>query len=392
MIPPILRIIAMAAAAGTSAALGYSALVLWSAALFLREKRNAHTAKAAALLPPISILKPLKGTDPGMYESLRSHCRQNYPEYEIIFGVGDANDPAISLVEQLKAEYAACNIRLVYCRETWGANLKVSNLIQMLPEARHEMLVVNDSDIRVGTEYLRNIAARLGEPNVGLVTCLYRGVPGPTLGSHLESLGISTDFCPGVLAAKLVEGGIHFGLGSTLAFRRDDLAASGGFEPLADYLADDYELGTRIARLGREVKLAEEIVETHLPTYTLREFLGHQLRWVRTIREARPAGYAGLAFTFPLPWALLALLCSGGALWAWYLLAGAAAFRMAVALVAGRAVLDDTRVVRELALVPLRDCVAPLLWLGGFMGRTVAWRGDSFRLKKGKLIRMGNGR
>ena len=388
MIPHLLRIVAMAAAAGTFAAMGYSVLCLWSAAAFLRETPPA-TETSPGAFPPVSILKPLKGIDPEMYESLRSHCRQNYPEYEIIFGVSDAADPAIKLVERLQLEFAGRNIRLVHCGEELGANVKVSNLIQMLPEAAHEILLVNDSDIQVGADYLRRVVTRLNEPNVGLVTCLYRGVPGPTLGSHLESLGISTDFCAGVLAARLVEGGIHFGLGSTLAFRRSDLKASGGFQPLVDYLADDYELGRRVAGRGREVKLAKEVVETHLPAYTLREFFAHQLRWMRTIREARPAGYAGLAFTFTLPWAVLALLCSAGALWAWYLLALAAAFRGAVALLVGKQVLCDARAARELALIPLRDCLAMLLWLGGFLGHTVSWRGERFTLKNGKLIRAG---
>jgi ceramide glucosyltransferase len=388
MIPQILRIIAIAAAVGTFAAITYSILCLWSAGRFLRWRR-AFSPQPEAALPPVSILKPLKGTDPGMYESLRSHCRQNYREYEILFGVSDPNDPAIELVERISAEFPDCRVQLVVCPKSLGANAKVSNLAQMLPKARYDCLLVNDSDIRVGPDYLQRVMSCMVEPSVGMVTCLYRGVPGPTLGSRLESLGISADFCAGVLAAWLVEGRIRFGLGSTLAFRRSDLEALGGFEALVDYLADDYELGRRMAAMGKEVKLAPEVVETYLPAYTLREFLAHQLRWARTIRDSRPAGYAGLVFTFTLPWAVLAVIFSGGGMWSWYLLGVAAAFRAAVAMVVGAKVLRDRNAIVRPLLLLLHDFIAVPLWLAGFAGRTVTWRGDSFKLKDRKLIRTG---
>src|SRR6478736_9548789 len=223
--------------------MGFYLLCLWSARTFLRLPRE----QSPAVTPPVSILKPLRGVDPQMYESFRSHCLQDYPEYEIIFGVSEPDDPAIEFVERLKAEFSQISIQLVFCQKELGANTKVSNLAQMLTGARYEHIVVNDSDIRVKANYLRSVASPLADLKVGLVTCLYRGVASPSLGSRLESLFISTDFSAGVLVARLVEGGIHFGLGSTLAFRRSDLAATGGFEALADYLADDYEVGHRIA-------------------------------------------------------------------------------------------------------------------------------------------------
>jgi hypothetical protein len=216
---------------------------------------------------PVSILKPLKGTDPEMYESLRGHCLQDYPEYEIIFGVNDPTDPSRHLVERLKSEFPQLSIRWMVCAKNLGANIKVSNLTQMLVEAKYDRVLVNDSDIRVPLDYLRRVMAPLADPQVGLVTCLYRGVPGGTLGSRLESIGISTDFSAGVLAARTLEGGIHFGLGSTLAFRRSDLAAIGGFEALVDYLADDYEIGRRMAKRGLRVRLSDVVVETYLPAY-----------------------------------------------------------------------------------------------------------------------------
>jgi ceramide glucosyltransferase len=375
-------------AAGAIASAAYYALCLWSAVRFLLERKAAGEDVRPLANFPVSILKPLRGTDPEMYESFRSHCLQDYAEHEIIFGISDANDPAIPLVERLKAEFPQRSIRLMVCQENLGTNTKVSNLAQIVREARHEYLIVNDSDIRVDPDYLQRVLAPLSDPKVGLVTCLYRGVANSTLGSHLESLGISTDFCPGVLVAQCVEGGIRFGLGSTLAFRRRDLEAMGGFESLVDYLADDYQLGSRIAALGMKVQLSTVVVETFLPRYTLRGFFDHQLRWARTIRDSRRWGYLGLGLTFGLPWALLSLILARGAGWAWELLAAVVIARFAVAVVVGRLVLQDRQMARLLVLIPLRDFVAVLVWLASFTGHKITWRGESFTLTDGKLSRV----
>ncbi len=227
----------------------------------------------------------------------------------------------------------------------------------MLPQAKYENILVNDSDIRVQPDYLQRVVAPLQDNQIGLVTCLYRGIASPTLGSRLEAIGISTDFAAGVLTARQLEGGIRFGLGSTLAFRRRDLEAIGGFEAIVDYLADDYEIGKRIAQRGLKVKLSEVVVETFLPAYTLRQFLDHQLRWGRAVRDSRRGGYLGLVLTFGLPWALLALALSHGALWAWILLAVVTSLRLAVAMVVGWSVLRDRQVLSLLALLPVRDFV-----------------------------------
>ena len=237
----VLPIVA-AVAAGASAV--YCLLCIWAGARFASARRRF--APPAIALRPVSILKPLKGTDPEMYASLRSHCLQDYSDYELLFGVSSEDDPAIPLIHQLMAEFPRRAIRLVSCQKNLGANGKVSSLAQMVAVATHDFFLVNDSDIRVGPEYLRTVMTELQVPGTGLVTCLYRAAPAATLGSGLESLGISTDFIPGVLTARQVERGLHFGLGSTLAFRRRDLEAIGGFEPIADYLAEDYELGRRI--------------------------------------------------------------------------------------------------------------------------------------------------
>jgi ceramide glucosyltransferase len=394
MIYSIVTIIQVVAIFGCLSSSIYYLLCLWSAASFLRERKAGDRARptqdsSPPDLPPVSILKPLKGTDPEIYPSFCSHCRQDYPEYEIIFGIGDADDPAAASVEQLQREFPESRIRLVVCPEILGANRKLSNLAQMLPQARYSYLIINDSDIRVEPDYLRRVIAPLLHEKIGMVTCLYRGRAAPTLGSRLESLGISSDFCPGVLAAKMLEGGLRFGLGSTMAFRRDDLQRIGGFESFADYLADDYELGKRISELGLRVQLSDVVVETFLPAYSLSGFLAHQLRWSRGMRDSRPGGYFGLVFTFGWVWSVLCLAASGGAAWAWMLLAATVSLRHVLAAFMDNVVLRSHQFLRNLWLLPLRDFAAAAVWLASFAGNTVTWRGDRFELKDGKLIRNG---
>jgi ceramide glucosyltransferase len=384
MIYQVLRIAELVAAAATIAGIAYYVFCIWSAGRFLRDAAQTFAGKEPVA---VSILKPLKGTDPEMYENFRSHCLQDYSDYEIIFGISDPDDPAANLVKKLQAEFPQHKIRLVHCDRELGSNTKVSNLVQMLPYARHEYIIVNDSDIRVPPDYLRGVLAPLANPNIGLVTCPYRGVANSTLGSQLEALGISTDFLPGVLVARHIEG-VRFGLGSTLAFRRSDLKKIGGFEAFVDYLADDYHIGNRLAALGKDIELSSVVVESFLPRYTTSSFFDHQLRWARTVKDVRRWGYLGMGITFVLPWALLTLILSGGASWAWLLLAVAVIMRVIAAVYVSREVLHDPQ-TKLLAWLPLRDIVAAFVWAASFMGRTVSWRGDFFTLKDGKLARIG---
>ena len=363
---------------------GYCFLCWLGAWKFLRRPVNINNG----FTPAISILKPLKGVDPEIYASLRSHCVQEYPGYEIIFGVSDSADPAALCVEQLQKEFPQMPITVVLCKESLGDNVKVGNLAQMLPHAGYQHILVNDSDIRVEHDYLRRVIAPLNDPGVGLVTCLYRGVDGGNLASRLELLGISTDFCGGALAAIEIEGGIHFGLGSTLAFRRADLQASGGFEALVDYLADDYYLARQISQQGLRVHLSEVVVETFLPAYSWAEFIDHQLRWVRNVRDLRGWGYVGAGITFGIPWAVIGLAISRGAWWGWSVLGFTFAVRMLTAWFVGTRVAKDRQVYRFWWLIPLRDAVAILVWVGGFFGSTVVWRGSRFQLHRGKLARV----
>lgn len=364
--------------------IAYHLLALWAARDF---RRSALAISAHAAATPISILKPLKGLDPGMYAGFVSHCEQTYAgPFELLFGVSSLDDPVVALLGRLRIEHPTTAIRVVECPERLGPNGKISLLAQLLPQARFEHILVNDSDIRVGPGYLSAIAAGFSNDRVGLVTAPYIGLAESTLPSRLEALGISTDFMPGVLTARRLERGIRFGLGSTLATTKTALAAIGGFEALLDQLADDYELGARLHAAGFTVELAHEVVATTIPGYTWRGFCDHQLRWARSTRDSRRLGYLGLCITYVLPWALGAVLASGFALWSFSLLSLAFLVRVAVALSVGVGILRDGQVLRDLALVPLRDFCALFFWAWSYASDEVVWRGERFLLRQGRLL------
>ena len=412
--------------------LSYQFLVIAGIVKFCRlprlqpESDGATPGRDEPEMPPISILKPLRGADPRMYKAFRSHCLQDYPAFEIIFGVAEASDPAVVEVERLRREFPSRRIHLLVCPESLGTNRKVSTLAQLLPLARYDLLLINDSDILVPPGYLRQIAAGFAARGAaggrtGMVTALYRAagnpnkpttglsgtpadnpnkptaglsgtpVAGSTLASRLEALTIATDFAGGVLSAYALEGRLSFGLGSTLAVRREALEAIGSLSPLLDYAADDYELGNRIARAGFDVVLAPLVVETALPGASFGEMFQHQLRWARTIRDRRPLGYVGFGITHVVPWALLACFCSGLSGWSLGLLAMAALLRFAVAAALCTSVLHDEAADLDLWLLPLRDVVALMVWITSFAGNTVVWRGERFRISEGKLQKLGSG-
>ena len=366
---------------------GFYLFTLWSARAFVR----ATLKPLPDFHPPVSILKPVKGLDPEMYEAFASHCRQEYHgDYELLFAVGSPEDPAIGAIERLQREFPERSIRMVLCPKTLGSNGKVSSLAQALPHAQHDYILINDSDIFVSRFYLRRVIANFGAPvksggRVGMVTALYRGRVHGTISSKIEALGIATDFAPSVLTARLLEGGLHFGLGSTLAVTRQALDASGGLLPLVDYLADDYHLGARIAAKGFEVALSREVVETSVPPFRFGEFLAHQIRWACTVRDARRFGYFGTIFTNGLSWALLNVAASGASLESLALLSITFAARVAVALLVGGEMLGDRQVLRNLWLLPARDIVALGVWAWSYAGDTVAWRGETFAIKGGKI-------
>jgi ceramide glucosyltransferase len=372
------------------AGMGYFVAAIVAARIFPAERR----APVNSFAPGVSVLKSLKGLDPGMIDAFRSHCRQSYAgEFELLFGVASLDDPAAAAVAQLQAEFPGQAIRLVECPQRLGTNGKVSTLVQLAPHSRYDFLLINDSDITVSPRYLERVmtcfstadSGVVGAQQVGLVTALYRGRAHGTLPSRLEALGIATDFQAGVLLSKLLEGGLHYGLGSTLAVRRVALDAIGGFLPLVDHLADDYELGARVAEAGYRVALSAEVVETNVAAYGWRGFLDHQLRWARTVRDARPWGYAGLIFTHGLGWALINVATSRMSLLSLWLLGFSFLLRLGVALTVGAKVLADRQVLPSLWLLPLRDLVALGVWIAGFAGSTIVWRGERFMLKDGRL-------
>jgi ceramide glucosyltransferase len=372
----------------TVAGIGYYLVASVAARVYLLSRRK----RLIAFAPTVSILKSLKGLDPGMLDAFRSHCCQQYgAEYELLFGVSTLDDPAVAAVEQLQREFPQREIRLFECPEKLGANGKVSTLAQLVPLARHEFLLINDSDITVSPHYLERVMAQFASGHashdarpVGLVTALYRGRAHGTLASRFEALTI-LEFQAGVLLSKMIEGGIRYGLGSTLAVRREALERIGGFAALADQLADDYELGVRIAQAGYGVELCAEAVETSVPAYDWRGFVDHQLRWMRTVRDARPWGYAGLVFTAGVGWALLNVIASGLSPLSLWLLALSFFLRLALAMTVGAEVLADHQVLPNLWLLPLRDVVAMGLWVAGFASNSIVWRGERFVVKNGKL-------
>ena len=378
----------------TAAGMAYMVIALWGARDYVRAVRRQRGEPEFA--PGVSVLKPLKGIDPRMYAGLASHARQQYPgAFELVFGVRDAADPAVAEVARLQEQFPGVRMKLAVCEEVLGTSGKVSNLVQMLRQAEFEHVLVNDSDILVSPRYLAGVMRWFAGAGVGMVTAPYIGRTGngkteakTTIWARLEALGISTDFLPGVLTARMLEGGIRFGLGSTLAMTRTALAAAGGMEAMVDCLADDYEMGRRIAAAGYRVELCGEMVETTVPAYGLGGFWDHQMRWARSTRDSRRWGYLGLGVTYCVAWGLATVVASGAALWSVTLLTMAVLARVSVALVVGVGVLRDDQVLRDLWLLPLRDVIGLMVWAWSFAGDTVVWRGEQFRLRDGRIVKV----
>jgi ceramide glucosyltransferase len=346
-------------------ALGYQLCAIAACLVF-----RSHRTGARGQTPGASVLKPVQGTDPALREAIRSHTSLS-GEYELLCGVR-SGDPAASVI----AEFPMAH--LVEC-STQTPNGKVGSLIDLTRAARYPILIVNDADIRVEPDYLARIIPPLADPAVGLVTCLYRP-EGDTFAARFEGLGVSADFAPSTLVARLV-GVDEFALGSTMAFRRADLERIGGFETIADYLADDYQLGHRIHSLGLRCVLSDAVVATRL-SGTWSDVWRHQVRWARTVRVSKFWGYLGLPITFATVWAAAA--AASGHLW---IASALLAARMLMAIVAGWFVLQSPDVLRLWLLIPLRDLFAAAVWLAGFFGRTVSWRGRTLTLDTEGRIR-----
>jgi ceramide glucosyltransferase len=398
-----------ALAAATIASIGYQIVTMVAAARWRSRSRGRKRRAVAAdgpapHLPSVSVLKPVRGVDPHGEHCFASFCVQEYSEYEILFGVAEPEDPAVEVVRRLQERYPAVTVRLVQTTGTLGANRKVCNLHGLAGAARHELLVVSDSDMTVAPNYLRQIAASFNDPRVGLVTCPYRGVEPEGLPAILEALGIAAGFMPGVFVAAVARPAFAFG--STIALRRETLARIGGFEGFVDYLADDYQMGKRVADLGLHVHLSPVVVDTVLGRRSFAESWSRRLRWARTVRACRPLGHLGSGLTHTTALALLtALAWSGperaskrtegqetnanrgdkGALGG--LVVGLAlAVRLLAAWRVAVVALASEAVGQWFPLVLVSDLVEAVLWGCSLFGRDVLWRGQRYRLHEGGRI------
>jgi ceramide glucosyltransferase len=356
----------------------YQILCLRGAAHFFRTSAQA----APDFTPPVSVLKPLRGAEEWMYEALASFCAQDYPAYEIIFGVRDARDPAVAMVKRLRAEFPRCQVKLVVNSSRVGTSAKVSNLHNICREARHDILVVSDADARVGRDYLRAVVAPLAGERVGLVTCLYRPVGATNFSALMEGLGLTGEFAPGVLVARWMEG-VKFAFGATAVIRKGVLDEFGGFAALANRLGDDFLLGNLTARRGHEVILSRHVVETVIPPYRFGEMFRHQLRWARSTKFRRPLAYFGLLFTFTTALVSLALAAFPASRLVWGVSAVALALRFSAAWLIGVRGLGDGVLRRYFYLLPARDLLSFVVWAVSFCGNTVHWCGDRYRLAEG---------
>ncbi len=341
----------------------------------------APARRRPVTLPPVTLLKPLCGAEPALYENLRSFCLQDYPRWQVVFGVRDPHDPALHSVRRLRSEFPRLDMEIVIDPLRHGASSKVSNLVNMMSAARHEYLVIADSDIRVESDYLERVITPLLDEGVGIVTCPYRARPRPGLWSLLGSMFINEWFMPSVRVASAL-GSRAFGFGATIGLRRVTLGRIGGFEVIADQLPDDYRLGELTRRLGLRTVLSEVEVETCVHEPTLGQLLRHELRWLRTVRTVQPLGYALGGVTFGLPLAAAGALLAGGSAPALALVAITAAARLMV----NSAPRSAYSLPRQLGLVAVRDLLGFVLWCWSFATRRVHWREGSYQLARDGTI------
>ena len=356
----------------------------------LRFFGRARARQLPNYTPPVSVLKTVRGVDFGSYKNFESFCRQEYPDYEILFAVSDEGDPAVPVIRRIIAEFPEREIRLLVGAEHLGANRKVNNLARLAREAQNEVLVLTDGDVRVGPRYLREVVGPLADRKTGAVTSFYRGIAETNLGAEIEAVGASSDFFAGVLMAGWTEG-ISFALGASIATTKEWLGKMGGFEAIADTLADDYELGHRIAKAGGKIVLAREAVWTMYPAQTLHSFWDHQVRWARTVRLCRPLSYVALLFTQGLPWVLLAAFVAPAKRVAGVYLLAYLILRFAMAWTVGIWGVGDEVLRRKIWLVPLRDAVHFIIWLASFGSNHIRWGNAEYVIRRGRMVPLAGG-
>lgn len=366
------------------APLAYYAIATFSGWSYFRAVRKT-TPCLPAFTPPVSILKPVRGVDREAYENFASFCRLDYPEYEILFGVLDADDPVIPVVKQLQRNFPEHAIRLLVGAPSLGTSPKMNNLCRLVREAKHELLVINDSDVRVEADYLLDAVSPLRDPKVGAVTAFFRSITDGDFASDLDAVGVPSDSSANVLVARELSR-IDFALGWTMATTKERLEEIGGFEGMANHHSDDFTLGHKIAERGYRIELMRKPVWMVFPKEGLRQFLKHELRWSIMLRNIRPTGYVGLAMTFGLPWAVLAAAVAHNAVVSSAYLSAYLSLRLTMAWTVGAWGLGDPVVRRRIWLVPLRDATNFLVWVAGFFSSKVSWRGAEYLVKESCLI------
>jgi ceramide glucosyltransferase len=357
----------------TAASWVYWLFALWSVRSFFRTSRGCHPD----FTPSISILKPVRGLDAGAYDNFASFCEQDYDDFEIVFGVADPRDPAVPVIERLQANHPEVKIRLVF-GEALGSNRKASLLHHIASKAQNPMLVISDSDMRVTPDYLRRVVAPLADEDVGLVTCTYRGEEALSLPAKLEALHMGVTFLPSALVGGRFLG-LPFALGASVALRKADLERMGGFAAIADYLADDYQLGARIYGLGLKVRLSDYVIVNVIGRTTLQDEWQREIRWARCSRVSRPLEYPGILLMFTTPLASALAVLTGFAPSAQQVLGASMVLRWFVAYwISG--ITNDKTSRRCLAWLPVRDFLSFLVWVAGALGKRVTWRGEEFVL------------
>jgi ceramide glucosyltransferase len=333
----------------------------------------------------VTILKPVKGMDADSFENFASFCVQDYPLYQLVFAVASPDDPVVPVIKNLIDRYPQVDMELVADKRIYGPNYKVCNLMNAFPKAKYDILIVCDSDIRVEPQYLREVCSKFSDPSVGLVTSLYRSREIRGIATALEAMGFTAEMVPNVMVALKLEG-LSFALGASMAVRREALEKIGGFPALVDYLADDYQLGNKVHRAGYSLALSGHFVESVMKRESLKGILSRQLRWARTMRVSRPAGYFASGITQPVPMALLALIVSAFSEAGWMAVFLLGLIRIIVVFCYSRFFVYDRLIPRYLWLLPLRDVLAFGTWALSFLGNRVTWRGNSFRLLPGGKI------
>jgi ceramide glucosyltransferase len=365
-------------------AAGYAVMALVAVVVW----QSKEGIKGTGRLPPVTVLKPLCGAEPGLYENLRSFCQQDYPEFQIVFGVRDRDDPALAVVARLLAEFPSLPIDVVVDPRQHGSNRKVSSLINMLGRARHDVLVMADSDAYVGPDYLKIVTAPLLDRKVGLVTCIYHGEPTPRIWSRLVAMYVNEWYMPSVLMAKLF-GHEGYTSGQTICMRRDTLQGIGGLRAIADHLADDYQLGELVRRLGLRIVLSPYVLraEHHEPTLDL--LVRHEVRWMRTLRVLRPRSFRLIFFGFSLPLAVMGLLLSAlGSMpttLAWVLFQVTVFARLALHF--AHRLRGERPLLADFWLVPARDLLLCWVWCQTFFTSRITWRGSEFDVDAHGIMR-----